>query len=108
MPTPVAVTVNTSGPTPSVTVSPDPVEIAAGDRSPIQWKITNPAPEGWKFQMQGVVIRNPGTEFDRPNGGGTRVFTWNNNHTKAGTYKYAVKVDNGTTRAEIDPQIVNH
>lgn len=108
MPTIVKVTVNTLGPTPSITVSPDPVDIQAAVHGPIQWQITNPATEGWKFQMQGIVIVNPGTEFDHPNGGGTRVFTWNNNHTKPGTYKYAVKVKSSTSKAEIDPQIVNH
>jgi len=108
MPTIVEVTVNTLGPTPSVTVSPDPVVFQAGVHGPIQWKITNPAAEGWKFQMQGIVIVNPGTEFDQPNGGGTRVFTWNNKHTKPGTYKYAAKVESSTSKAEIDPQIVNH
>jgi hypothetical protein len=108
MPTIVEVTVNTLAATPTVTVRPDPVNIEAGVHGPIQWRITNPAAEGWRFQTQGIVIANPGTELDRPNGGGTRVFTWNNNHTRPGTYKYAVKVENDASKAEIDPQIVNH
>jgi hypothetical protein len=108
MPTIVEVTVNTLGPAPSVTVNPNQADIPVGVRGPIQWTIMNPAVEGWKFQMQGIVIANHSGEFDNPTGGGTRVFTWNNNHTKAGTYKYAVKVENGTSQAELDPFIVNH
>ena len=108
MPIIVEVTVNTAGPAPSVTVNPDPVPIPAGVHGPIQWKITNPAAEGWKFQMHGIDIVNPGTEFDHPSGGGMRVFTWNNNHTQPGTYKYAVRVENDAAKAEIDPHIVNN
>ena len=105
MPTTVSVTI--TGATPQVSVDPDPVHISAGDHGPIQWKITNPASEGWKFQNHGVDIVNPGTEFDHPTGGGNRVFTWSNNHTKPGQYKYAVRVANDAARAEIDPTIMN-
>jgi hypothetical protein len=108
MPTTVDVTVNTIGPTHSVTVDPDTVTIPSGVHGPIQWKITNPAAEGWKFQMHGIDFVNPGTEFDHPTGGGGRVFTWNNNHTKPGTFKYAVRVENNTAKAEIDPHVVNN
>ena len=108
MPRIVDVTVVTAGSTHSVTVRPDTLEIPAGERGPIQWRITNPPLERWKFQAQGIEIPSAGGEFDHPNGGGTRVFTWNNNHTKPGTYKYAVRVENGSATAEIDPQIVNH
>ena len=107
MPTTVDVTISTVGTTHTVTVDRDPVRIPAGERGPIQWKITNPAPEGWKFQTRGIDIVNPGTEFDHPTGGGTRVFTWNNNHSKAGSYKYAVRVANDSAHAEIDPTILN-
>ena len=108
MPTIVDVTISSVGTTHSVTVVPDPVTIPAGVHGPIQWRITNPASEGWKFQSQGIDIVNPGTEFDHPNGGGARVFTWNNNHTKAGQYKYAVKVANDAVHAELDPTIMNN
>lgn len=108
MPTIVQVTVHTKGTSHSVTVDPDPVDIAAGVRGPIQWQITNPAAEGWKFERQGIDIVSPGTEFDHPTGGGTRVFTWNNNHTKPGNYKYTVRVENNTAKAKLDPSIVNH
>jgi hypothetical protein len=107
MPTTVDVTVNTQGGTYSIAVDPDPVAIAAGDRGPIQWRITNPASEGWKFRTKGIDITNPGTEFDHPTGGGQRVFTWNNHHTRQGQYKYAVRVENGTAQADIDPTIMN-
>ena len=107
MPTTVDVTINAQGGTYSITVVPDPVRIAAGVRGPIQWKITNPASEGWKFQTKGIDIQHPGTEFDHPNGGGMRVFTWNNNHTGPGEYKYTVRVENGTTNVERDPTIMN-
>jgi hypothetical protein len=107
MPTTVQVTINTLGTTHSVTVVPDSVTIPVGERGPIQWTITNAASEGWKFQRNGIDIVNAGAEFDNPAGGGTRVFTWNNNHTKAGTYKYAVRVANDNATAEKDPSIVN-
>jgi hypothetical protein len=108
MPTDVQVTISTTGTTHSVSVAPDPVQIPPGVHGPIQWKITNPAAEGWKFQFQGIDIVNGGTEFDHPNGGGQRVFTWNNNHTKPGTYKYSVRVENDAAKAELDPTIMNN
>jgi hypothetical protein len=107
MPTIVNVTVSAQGGAYSVTVDPDPVRIAAGVHGPIQWKITNAASEGWNFRTKGIDITNPGTEFDHPTGGGQRVFTWNNNHTRQGQYKYAVRVENGTAQADIDPTIMN-
>jgi hypothetical protein len=66
MPTIVDVTIGTVGTTHSVTVVPDPVTIPAGVHGPIQWRITNPASEGWKFQRQGIDIVDPGAEFDHP------------------------------------------
>ena len=108
MPTIVEVTISSVASTHSVTVVPDPVTIPPGVRGPIQWRITNPASEGWRFQTHGIDIVNADTEFDQPGGGGTPVFTWNNNHTKAGSYKYAVRVANNTATAEIDPSIVNN
>jgi len=107
MPTIVQVTVTTVGGTHSVKAVPDPVTIPAGEKGPIQWQITNDASEGWRFQHNGIDIANAGTEFDHPGGGGTRVFTWNNNHTKADNYKYAVRVANQHATAEADPFIVN-
>ena len=107
MPTPVEVTITTAGTTHSIRVSLDPVRIPPGVHGPIQWQITNPPSEGWKFQRQGIDIVIPGAEFDHPTGGGTRVFTWNNNHTKPGQFKYAVRVANDAARAEIDPTIMN-
>ena len=108
MPTIVDVTINSTGSTHSITVAPDPVEIPAGTRGPIQWRITNPASQGWKFRSKGIDIENPGTEFDHPTGGGNRVFTWNNNHRVAGRYKYAVRVENGSTNVDRDPTILNN
>ena len=108
MPTIVNVTVRTVGSTHSLIIDPDPVRIAAGVRGPIQWKITNPASEKWKFRRKGIDITNPGTEFDGPSGGGRRVFTWNNNHTKAGTYKYAVRVEKDGVEVDVDPTIMNN
>jgi hypothetical protein len=52
---------------------------------------------------QRAVIRGGGSRR-----GGTRVFTWNNNHTKPGNFKYSVRVANDNAKAEIDPTIVNH
>ena len=93
----------------SVTVVPDPVRIPQPVfHRPIQWLITNPASDGWKFQGQGIDIVNPGTEFDRPTGGGNRVFTWNNNHTKPGTVQICGQGRaTNAARAEIDPAIMN-
>ena len=91
MPTIVNVTVNTVGSTHSLVVDPDPVRVAAGVRGPIQWQITNPA-----------------GEFDNPRGGGTRVFTWNNKHTKAATYKYSVRVEKNDVEVFVDPTIMNN
>ena len=108
MPTTVDVTVQTVGTTHSLVISPDPVRIAAGDRGPIQWKITNPASENWKFRHNGIEIANPGGEFDDPRGGGSRVFTWNNKHTRAGTYKYAVHVEKDGLNVSVDPTIMNN
>jgi hypothetical protein len=107
MPITVEVTVNASGTAPSVTASPDPVRIPANVRGTIQWKITNPAPEGWKFQAVGIDIQNPGGEFDQPHGGGSRIFTWNNKHTRSATFKYSVKVTNGAANVELDPTMIN-
>ncbi len=108
MPTIVNVTITTTGSAHSITVAPDPVVIPVGTRGPMQWRITNPAAQGWKFRQKGIDIENPGTEFDRPSGGGNRVFTWNNKHTTPGSYKYAVRVENRTARADLDPTILNN
>ena len=108
MPTIIEVTVNTLGPTPTLSIIPDPAIIPTGVHGPIQWRITNPAQAGWKFQAQGIDIVNPGTEFDHPDGGGMRVFTWNNNHTKPGTFKYIVRVSNNESQVEVDPRIINN
>jgi hypothetical protein len=108
MPTIVNVTVNTVGSTHSLVVDPDPVRVAAGVRGPIQWHITNPASENWKFRRNGIEITNPGGEFDTPRGGGSRVFTWNNKHTKAATYKYSVRVEKDGVEVFVDPTIMNN
>ena len=108
MPTIVNVTVNTVGSTHSLVVDPDPVRVAAGDRGPIQWQITNPASEKWKFRRNGIEITNPGGEFDNPRGGGSRVFTWNNKHTKPATYKYSVRVEKDDVEVFVDPTIMNN
>ena len=108
MPTIVNVTVQTVGSTHSLLIDPDPVRIAAGVRGPIQWKITNPASENWKFRRNGIEITNPGGEFDNPNGGGSRVFTWNNRHTKKADYKYAVRVEKDGVEFFVDPTIMNN
>ena len=107
MPTRVSVTVTASAAGNSVTADPDPVIIPAGVRGPIQWTIANPAAEGWKFQRNGIDIANAGTEFDHPSGHGQRVFTWNNNHTRPGQFKYTIRVANDTGTAENDPSIMN-
>jgi len=107
MPTIVSVTVVAGSGGSSVTADPDPVVIPAGVRGPIQWRITNSAADGWKFQMNGIDIAGAGTEFDQPSGGGQRVFTWNNNHTKPGQFKYTIRVSNDTTTVENDPSIMN-
>jgi len=108
MPTIVNVTVNTVGSTHSLVVDPDPVRVAAGVRGPIQWQITNPASENWKFRRNGIEITNPAGEFDNPRGGGSRVFTWNNKHTKAATYKYSVRVEKNDVEVFVDPTIMNN
>lgn len=108
MPTVIDVTVKTVGTTNSLVIDPDPVRIAAGVRGPIQWKITNPASEKWKFRRNGIEIVNPGGEFDNPGGGGSRVFTWNNKHTKPGTFKYAVHVEKDGVAVSVDPTIMNN
>ena len=108
MPTIVDVTINAAGSIPPIKVSPDPVVIPAGTRGPIQWRITNPASQGWKFRDKGIDIEKPGTEFDHPAGGGNRVFTWNNNHRQPGSFKYSVRVDQGTVKVDLDPTILNN
>ena len=108
MPTDVKVTVKTVGSTHSLVIDPDPVRFERGVRGPIQWRITNPASEKWKFTRNGIDITNPGGEFDDPSGGGTRVFTWNNLHTKPGTYKYAVTVEKDGLQVSVDPTIMNN
>ena len=108
MPHEVKVTINTTGSTHSITVVPEELSIPAGDRQPIQWKIQNPAQEGWKFRNKGIDIENPGTEFDHPTVGGNRIFTWSNNHTKPGRYKYWVRVESGGVNVDHDPTILNN
>ena len=108
MPTVVDVTVKTVGTTNSLVIDPDPVRIAPGVRGPIQWRITNPASEKWKFRRNGIEIVSPGGEFDNPNGGGSRVFTWNNKHTKPGTFKYSVHVEKDGIDVFVDPTIMNN
>ena len=108
MPTIVDVTVNAAGSTPPITVTPDPVVIPVGTRGPIQWRITNPASQGWKFRNNGIDFVDPGTEFDHPTGGGSRVFTWNNNHRRSGSHKYAVRVEQGTVKVDLDPTVLNN
>jgi len=36
------------------------------------------------------------------------VFTWNNNHTKPGTFKYIVRVSNNESQVEVDPHVINN
>ena len=108
MPMTVDVTVNIVGSGHSLTVEPDRLDVPAGVRGPIQWKITNPASEKWKFRRNGIEITNPAGEFDTPRGGGSRVFTWNNKHTKPGTYKYAVHVERDGVPVSVDPTILNN
>ena len=108
MPTNVKVTVKTAGAKHSLDIVPDPVRIAPGVRGPIQWEITNPASEKWKFRHNGIEIANPGGEFDSPSGGGSRVFTWNNRHTKKADYKYTVRVEQDGLEVLEDPTIMNN
>ena len=108
MPTDVNVTVKTVGSENSLVIDPDPVSIAPGVRGPIQWKITNPASDKWKFRRNGIEIDDPSGEFDNPRGGGSRVFTWNNRHTKKGDYKYTVRVEKDGLEVFKDPTIMNN
>ena len=108
MPTIVQVTVNTSGTTHSIAVNPDPVIVAPGVHGVIRWEITNSPSDGWRFQPKGIDIAQAGSEFDHPGGGGTPVFTWNNNHTRPGNFKYTVRVQSDSGTAELDPFIVNN
>jgi hypothetical protein len=107
MPIVVEVTVVTAGGTNSIRVSPDPVNVPAGVRGPIQWRITNPPPDGWRFHAKGVDISSPGDEFDDHGGGGSLVYTWHNKHNRPGRYKYVVRVQKGGATVELDPIIVN-
>ena len=106
MPHIVDVTVGSGG---TVTANPDTLSIPAGDRQPIQWRITNPPTEGWRFKRNGIEIPNPGSppEFANPNGGGTRVYTWDNKHTRSGNYPYKIWVENDSGGAQLDPVIMN-
>ena len=108
MPTTVEVTVKTVGSNHSLIVDPEDLDVPPGVRGPIQWKITNPASEGWKFQRNGIEITDPRGEFDNPRGGGSRVFTWNNKHPRREKYKYAVRVEKDGANAFVDPTIMNN
>ena len=106
MPPPtVEVTINAAG---TIDLYPDPLPIPPGVKGKVQWTIMNPASERWRFQQHGIEIPTGGSEFDQPHGGGTRVFTWNNNHTRAGRYPYIVRVENNSGKVERDPFMVNN
>ena len=103
----VMVTIIKAGPGFAIAVSQDPIEFRTTGRGAIVWKIDDAnSSSGWHFTNDGIEIRDPGGEFDNPRPG-PQVFTWNNRNSKSGTnsYKYTIRVTDGTTTYALDPTI---
>lgn len=105
----VMVTIVKAGTGFAIAVSQDPIEFRPGGRGAIVWKIDDAnSSSGWRFTSDGIEIRDSGGEFDDPRPG-PQVFTWNNRNSKSGTnsYKYTIRVTDGTTTYALDPTIKN-
>lgn len=64
----------------------------------IDWYI---ATAGYVFAANGIVITTPGGEFEQPElSAKGNKFTWNDKHTRAGEYKYAINV----VQTGVDPR----
>ena len=87
-----------------ISVTPDPLPVS-GNNINIHWDISTP---GWTFPSNGIVITNPGSEFEDPEvqNNGNR-FKWKDKNSSAGNYKYAINVTNGSTPLTFDPTIIN-
>lgn len=87
-----------------ISVTPDPLPVR-GSNVEVHWDIST---AGWTFPSNGIVIKNPGSEFSDPEvkNNGNR-FKWKDKNASVGTYKYAINVTNGTTPLSLDPTITN-
>jgi hypothetical protein len=94
----------------NITLAPDdlPVPPPRG-RKQIHWDI---AGSDYVFAYNGIVIPDPGGEFDQPElSGDGKKFKWGDKHTGPGAYKYSVNVvKTGLNPANCptrDPRILN-
>ena len=89
-----------------VKVEPDTLPMGGqGHNATIEWKLNTP---GWTFPSDGIVIEGNDGQFKhlRPIDHGLKFqCTDTNNDSKS--YKYTVKVTNGTSTLEKDPIIQN-
>lgn len=64
----------------------------------IDWYI---ATDGYVFAANGIAITKPGGEFEQPElSANGKKFKWNDKHTRAGDYKYAINV----VKTGVDPR----
>jgi hypothetical protein len=88
----------------SISASPDKAWVPPGDHGDVVWKL----PRGWSFEGQGVVFRNPHSDFSNPRGGGSGEYRWNNAHKVLNKgHKYTLHITDGTQHCSHDPSIMN-
>ena len=88
----------------SISANPDVALVASGDRGDVVWKL----PGGWKFASQGIVFRNPHSDFSNPRGGNSQEFRWHNAHqVKNKGHKYTIHITDGRQTCSHDPTIMN-
>jgi hypothetical protein len=97
----VTVTVNSCN---SISANPDVAWVPPTDAGDIVWKVAG----RWKFVANGIVFRNPHSDFSNPRGGNSQEFRWNNAHRdKNKPHKYTIHVTDGTQVCSHDPTIMN-
>ena len=108
-------TVTASSKTLQIQAIPEPIDLTGQGQGAIviQWRIDQGSP--WSFVMppppntKGIEIKNPGSAFSDPGGGGQKVWTWTRNAGQANgaTYPYTIRVTDNTSTVCWDPTIIN-
>ena len=92
-----------------IVVDPDPLQFAKDQQNvKITWEL--PKDSKYIFPNDGITIKDPGDEIldcqVEPNEKGLK-YSCKNKHSKAGKYKYTIKVDGSPAVPPLDPVIVN-
>jgi len=86
-----------------ITVGPDPLPIPKGDSAAIVWHLHTDG--NYTFPDNGITVASDEFQCRREN---DKTFTCQNRHTKAGHYKYTIRVlDGGKPLEPLDPFIYN-